>query len=237
MKLNPEQIAWSRSYQVTLNKHLAEGRGVSLKPAYELGRKAVRLKLETLDVIRVHEQALVAIVKQKQPAKTRSLLIGRAKLFFMETIVPIENTHIAAKRDTARVNQLTQLLHRRTAESTASNRQLKRNIVHRQSAEASLKRSRLHLAKLLQKSTALQKQLRTKTHANLATHEEVRKKAGRQLQDEIVQALIAIKFRMEALRLSAHADMERLKKEIAETQLLVKQSVKAIQQLAKKIGA
>ena len=236
MKLNTIQIEWSRRYQAALRKHLAQSRGADLKQAFKLGCNAVLLHLETLDVIRVHEQALLAMISQKDPAKLSQLIVGRAKRFFTETLVPIEKTHRAAIKDDAREDQLARVLQRRTEESIALNRQLQRSIVHRQSAEASLKRSRSQLSKLLHTSTVLQKQLRTKTHAHLTKHEAVRRIAGRQLQDEIVQTLIAVKVQMETLKRSAHDVTDKLKKEIAETQLLVKQSVKAIKRLAQEVG-
>jgi len=69
-------------------------------------------------------------------------MIKRARLFFAETIVPIEKIHHAVLKADIRVHQLTKTLCWRTVESTALTRRLKRNILLRQGAEKSLKKSR-----------------------------------------------------------------------------------------------
>ena len=53
---------------------------------------------------------------------------------------------------------------------------------------------------------------------------------------EIAQALIAIDLRLLTLKKAARASTARLKKEIAKTQRLVKESVKRIDQFAHEFG-
>ena len=59
MKQN--RIRLSQQYVAALEKHLKQGPQTSLQPALELGRQAVALGLETLDLARIHEQALATL--------------------------------------------------------------------------------------------------------------------------------------------------------------------------------
>ena len=235
--MNTAQTRWSRRYQLALRQHLKQSPRASLQPALRLGRQAVTLGLEPLDLALIHEQALRALVSPGGSLRTRQKMVEQAERFFAEAIVPIEKTHRAARKITVRVNQLTQTLRRRTAESASSTRHLKLGIVRRQAAEAALKVSGEHHRQLLQKSRQLQKFLRDQTRTMLSAQETERQKSSHQLHDEIAQTLLAIDVRLLALKKAAHAKTEILNKEIAETQRLVNQSVMTIQRLAHEYGA
>lgn len=83
--MNAKTAKWSRRYQTALSKHLAQGPGASLRPALGLGRQAVALGLETLDVAEFHEQALTTLASPGGASRTRPRMIKRAKSFFAET--------------------------------------------------------------------------------------------------------------------------------------------------------
>jgi len=226
--MNVEKARWSRRYQTALRKHIEQGAAAKLLPTQGLGRKAVDLGLETLDVARAHEQALLALALPHGASAGRQGMIRRANLFFSETIVPIEKTHHAARKADGRVQQLIQTLRRRTVESSASTRHLKRSIIRRQNAETSLEESGHRHAILLAEARRLQKHLRLLTHACLTAQEHARKSTSRRLYDEIAQTLLAINLRLLVLKASAMANTKSLKKEIANTQRLVKQSEKTV---------
>jgi len=234
--MNAETAKWSRRYQSALRKYLAQGSRESLRPALGLGRQAVALGLETLDLARIHEQNLMALIAPGGLSRSRPSIIGQAKRFFIETIVPIEKTHHAALKDDVRVDRLNQALRRRMVESSASTSCLKRNIFLRQGAEQSLKKSKKHHVKLLAELRRLQHYLRDLRHTCLATQEDERQKMSFRLHDEIAQALIAIDLRLLTLKKAAKASTARLKKEIAKTQRLVKESVKKINKFAHEFG-
>jgi len=65
-----------------LQKHLEQGPRASLLPAVGLGRRAVALGLETLDLARIHEQAVTAL----ELASKKDGYIKRARIFFTEVI-------------------------------------------------------------------------------------------------------------------------------------------------------
>jgi len=234
--MNAAQTRWSHRYQLAMRQHLKQSPRASLQLALRLGRQAVTLGVETLDVALIHEQALKALVSPGGSLRSRQKIVEQAERFFAEATVPIEKTHHAALKTDIRINQLTQTLRRRTAESAASTRHLKRGIVRRQSAEAALKVSKEHHSKLLQESRRLQKLLRDQTRTMLSAQEAGRQKSSHQLHDEIAQTLLAINVRLLTLKKAANGNTESLKKEIANTQRLVKDSANTIQRLAHEFG-
>src|ERR1043166_2817343 len=152
---------FSRLYQAALRSHL-RGR---VKPANglrakSLGRQAMVIGLETRDLARIHELALISLLLPDCSADTRDRTVRRAGTFFAEAITPIEKTHHLARAITLRIAQLSQRLLRRSTELAASNRLLKQEIAQRKSAEQSLRESEKHYGSSLEQSRAMQEQLR-----------------------------------------------------------------------------
>src|ERR1044071_5442967 len=116
--------ATSQQYVAALKKHLKQGPGASLQPARRLGRLAVAIGLETLDVAKIHEGALATL----QASSSRDGMIERAEIFFTEVITPIEKTHHAALEANVRLSQLNKTLGRRTLGLAVSNWSLKQGI-------------------------------------------------------------------------------------------------------------
>jgi signal transduction histidine kinase len=114
----------------------------------------------------------------------------------------------------------------------ASNRSLKQGIAQRKTAEAALKKSRKHYKALLEESLTLQEHLRHLTHQILSAQEAERKKISRELRDETAQTLLGINVRLLTLKKAVRGNKANLKKEIANTQRLVQQSVQSINQFA-----
>jgi len=114
----------------------------------------------------------------------------------------------------------------------ASNRSLKRGIAQRKRAEEVLKQSREHYKALLEESLAMQIHLRRLTHQIMTTQEAERKKISHELRYEIAQTLLGINVRLLTLKWAAKGNKASLKKEIANTQRLVRTSVQSINQFA-----
>lgn len=233
MTLTPRHVQWSHRYQAKLAEYIRQPRVAGMAPALALGRQAVDLGLETLDVAGIHEQVMLSIAGKEGPPKATSL--ARAKRFFLETIVPIEQTHLAALETERRVKTATEALRLRTAESSTAARRLERGIARRKAAETVLQASGTELTNVLSASHDLNRRLQRSTRDTMVTHEGVRRYAGDQLRNEIAQTLLAIHLRLLTLKLSTTTSMNRLQKEIAANQALVKQSVKTIQRLAHEI--
>ena len=222
----------SRRYETALRKYLKAGSRANLQPALGLGRRAVVLGLETLELARIHERVVVAL----EAANGKDGIAGRAQIFFTEAIIPIVETHRAAQQSKIQLNRLDEKLGRRTVELAATNRLLQRGIVRRKSVEAALKISGEHYTKLLKDSLELQEGLRQLTHQVLAAQEDERKKISHELQDEIAQTLLGINVRLLTLKQEARTNTKGLKNEIASTRRLVLNSAKSVRRVAREFG-
>jgi two-component system sensor histidine kinase DegS len=222
----------SQRYVTALQKHLQRGPRASLQPALALGRQAAALNLETLDVVRIHEEALAAL----EASSRRDGFIKRAEIFFTEAITPIEKTHRAALKANVRLSRLSQTLSRRTVDLEASHRSLKQGVTRRKTAEQALKKSAEYSRKLLRESRALQKHLQRLTHQILSAQEDKRKKISRDLHDEIAQTLLGINVRLLTLKRETAVNAHGLENEIVSTQQLVDKSVKSIKRFAREFG-
>jgi signal transduction histidine kinase len=226
-------ISLSQRYVVALRKHLKPGSRANLQPALKLGRQAVILGLETLEVARIHERALAAC----ESSDGKDGLAKRAEIFFTEAIAPIVETHRAARQSRNELNRLNGTLDRRTAELVATNQQLQRGIIRRKNVEAALKKSGQHYAKLLKESLQLQESLRRLAHQVLAAQEDERKKISLELQNEIAQTLLGINVRLLSLKQEARSNTKGLRNEIASTQQLVVKSAKSVRRVAREFGS
>jgi signal transduction histidine kinase len=224
--------ALSGQYVAALRHHLKQGPRASLEPARTLGRQAVAARLETLDVARIHHQAIARL----EGSASKDGLLERAEIFFTETITPIEETHRVARQSGARLSRLNQTLNRRTAALAASHRSLQQGITQRKTVEVALKKSGKHYQKLLKESLALQKHLQLLTHRLLRAQEGNRKRLSHDLQDEISQTLLGINVRLLTVKATAGRNAEGLSQELADTQRLVDRSVKTIRRFARKCG-
>jgi len=224
LKLN----ALSQRYATALKKHLKQSSPTDVETARGLGCRAVAIGLETLDMARIHERALVRL----EAASSKDGILKKANLFFMETLAPIEEKHRSALKARARLDRLSKTLGRRTVDLAASNRSLKQGTAQRKAVEVALKKSGEHNRTLLKESLALQKHLRHLTHKILMAHEDKRKKISHDLQDEIAQTLLGINVRLLTVRKVASQHASGIRKELATTQQLVDKSKKTIERFA-----
>jgi PAS domain S-box-containing protein len=102
-----------------------------------------------------------------------------------------------------------------------ANRELKLEIVHREMAEAALKKS--------------EERLRHLSHQLLLTQEDERKRISRELHDEIVQTLVGINVHLASLTVRYPVDIKDLRKKIARTQRLVEKSVEVVHRFAREL--
>ena len=222
-------IRLSRRYLTVLRTHLQGGARASVLPALGLGRQAVALGLETLELARLHEQAVVTLAADHLKTGWQK----QAEFFFAEALTPLVETHRAARQNKSDLVRLNETLNRRTLELAATNLQLKRGIVRRQSVEAALKLSGKNYAKLLRESLQLQESLRQLTHQVLAAQEEERRQISHKLQDEIAQTLLGINVRLIALKKESRTNTRGIKEEIASTQNLVSKSARSVRRVAR----
>jgi signal transduction histidine kinase len=223
----------SQQYLAALKKHLKQGPQASLQPALGLGRRAVALGLETLELARIHESALATL----ELSKIKNGFTKLARIFFTEANLPIEETHRAARQGNAHLSRLKETLDQRTQELAVSNRQLQRGIIRRKVMEDAAEKTGRHHNKCLEESLQLQKRLRLLTHRVLAAQEDDRKNISRELHDEIAQTLLGINVRLLSLKREARRNTKGLKNEIASTQRLVVKSAKSVRRVAREFGS
>src|SRR5208282_6239688 len=106
----------SDRYLAALQTHLKQGPRGSLEAALGLGRMAVALGLETLELARMHERALATLLISNGKNGT----IKRAENFFSEALSPIVETHRAARQSKINLNRLNETLNRRSLELAAA---------------------------------------------------------------------------------------------------------------------
>jgi signal transduction histidine kinase len=221
----------SQRYVMALRKYLKPGPRVSLQSALRLGCQAVALGLETLELARIHEQALAAL----KLFKSKNGLTKRAEIFFIQVISPIAEKHRATENKNE-LKRLNETLSRRTTELAASKRRLQRDGVRHKITDATEKKEMRH-DKCLEESLELQKCLRQLTHQLLAAQEDERKKISCELQDEIAQMLLGINVRLLSLKQENRSNISGLKNEIASAQRLVAKSVKFVRKFARKLDS
>jgi signal transduction histidine kinase len=224
--------ALAQRYLAALRRHLKQGPPARPGAARALGRQAVAIGLETLDLARLHERALATL--GTSGAKKES--IERAGIFFTEAITPIEQTHRAALDAGARLDRLNQTLSRRTLDLSAANRSLKQGTAQRKAAQTALKKSGKDHQKRLTQSLALQKDLQRLSHRILSAHEERRKQISHDLQDDIAQTLLGINVRLLSVQKAADYNGPDLQEQISSTQRVVAMSAKNIKLFANQMG-
>jgi signal transduction histidine kinase len=228
----------AQRYVAALRKHLKEGPRANLADgmaAQRLGRRAMALGLETLDLARFHEQALITLVLPGYSPGIRERMVRRAGTFFAEAITPIEKTHRAAQDDNDQLARLNRTLIQRGVDLIASNRQLQREIQQRKSVEDSLRKSEQHYSDLLEQSRHMQEQLRLLSRQLLTAQEEERKMISRELHDQIAQTLTGINIRLASLKTESTLNNKGLQKKISSTQRLVEKSVDIVHRFAREL--
>jgi len=228
-------IGLSQRYAAALQKYLRQGARGNLRPARGLGLRAVALGLETLDLARIHEQAL-AILKLSHGHGNTLKGVKHGELFFTEALRPIMETHCSARQSKMDLHRLSGTLNRRTVELASANRRLQQGIVRRKRVESALTESGQQYAKLLRDSLQLQEGLRQLTRQVLAAQEDDRKKISLELRDEIAQTLLGINVRLLSLKLEGRSNTRGLKLKIASTERLVAKSAKSIRKVVRGFG-
>lgn len=231
---DPKEKAFAHSYQLALRGYLKQVAGTKPAAAARLGRKAVTLGIEILDLAQVHEEALIAHSTSNETANPQRTIL-RAGRFFAEAIMPTEATHRTAIKNNARLVQLNHSLDERTKDLSASNRKLKKEVAKRQTVEKKLRTSDRHSRELLDQSQAMQEELRQLSHRILSTQEEERKRISHELHDVVAQTLTGINVHLSNLQMVASQNTKGLTKKISSTQKLVQKSVDIMHRFAREL--
>lgn len=204
--------------------------------AEELGEQAAVLGLGTLEMAKIHEEALAELKSGEGDEQADQRLTARATVFFNAMMEPIERGHAAAMRAGTGILHVKRALEKRTAELADAGRKLKAGITKRKAADGFLKASRVKSARLLRQSRMLEGELKAVTQKLLDTHETQRKTMSSRLHEEIAVTLLAIHVRLLALKKEASVNQASLTQEIAVARRLVEQSVKTINHFNREFG-
>ncbi len=223
----------TKLYRGALRKHLADGAASDLSTARRLGAQAVEMGLETLDLAKIHEQALLDMVLPHHSTQASEGTIRHCVAFFAEVSTPMEETHRGAREANDHLKVMLETLTERTMELATSNEELKREISRRRLVEDSLRISEMTTSRLLKKSRQMQEDLRQLSRRLLFAQEEERRRISRDLHDIIAQTLTGIHMRLAALKLQSTASTRDLHQKIAITQRLVEKSVDIVHRFAR----
>ena len=132
---------FSGQYTAILRNYLATEGEEALNAAYELGRKAVTEGVGVLEVAKIHQQALVAILLPAISLPDNNKRQEKAvENFLMEALSPFEAHHRGFREANVRLQELNERLEHRAAELAATNRELSHEITRRKSSEEMWKR-------------------------------------------------------------------------------------------------
>jgi len=231
MKL--KQAAFAKQYQSILRKYLQSRSDPGLGVARRLGVRALALGLATLDLAKIHETALFALLIPQNSDEVRNGLVLRGVTFFTEAITPIEETHRGALEANLHLKEMLATLTKRTRELVSSRKELEREIRKCKIAENSLRNSEKSTRELLKKSQDMQQEMRLLSRRLLSVQEEERKRISRELHDVVAQTLTGINVQLSSLTMQSTADAESLETKIASTQRLVEESVETVHRFAR----
>jgi len=231
MKL--KQAAFAKQYQAILGKYLQSRSDPGLGVARKLGVRAMVLGLATLDLAKIHETALFALLIPRDSDHVRNGLIRRGVTFFTEAITPIEEIHRGALEANMHLKEMLATLSKRTRELAASRKELKGEVRKCKIAENSLRISEKSTKQLLMKSEDMHEEMRLLSRRLLSVQEEERKRISRELHDVVAQTLTGINVQLSSLTMRSTADAESLQTKIASTQRLVEDSVEIVHRFAR----
>ncbi|OGV66277.1 MAG: hypothetical protein A3K19_28705 [Lentisphaerae bacterium RIFOXYB12_FULL_65_16] len=233
--MNTKSSHLAEQYLAALRTHLKQGSRGSLAPADKLGRQAMGMGLETLDVAQIHEQAFTVLMAPTHPPGNGNGAIQRAGSFLIETLTPLAAACSAARQANVQPQPPNTTTPPRATELAALRQHLHRETVRRKTAETALARTRQHYKQVLAQSRLMQTQLRHLSHRILLAQEKERRQISHELHDEISQILTGINVRLAALKMEATANTGGLKRRIVSAQRLVERSVATVHRFAREL--
>lgn len=229
--MNPRSTTLRNCYLDGLRSYLHDATRPWKRAALRLGRQAVALGLETLELAQIHRSAIDALTMPRGKGD----LHKRAECFFAEATTPIVVLHSAACRNTRRLNQLKRALRARTSALSRAHRTLRHNVAKRRSTEAALKESSRHRGNLLRESNLVRDSLHLLTRKVLKAQEHQRSQISHDLQDDIAQTLIGINARLLFMRNKAGKGSAGIVDDLATTQRLVAESQRSMRAVTSRI--
>jgi PAS domain S-box-containing protein len=130
-------------YRSALAAYLEREDEEALQRAYELGRRGLNLGLGVVDVVRLHQEALVAIVSRPNPPVANARWAKAVETFLMETLSAFEVAHRGFRDACDRLGRLNETLKERHEQLAASITKLAEEVARRKNAQELLQESEL----------------------------------------------------------------------------------------------
>src|ERR1041385_8993770 len=99
--MKTKRAKFFRKFRGALRQHLEKQGECDEGRFHRLGREAMAAGLQTLDLARFHEQAVLQLSAPGFSSISRAKMIKRARKFFAELLKPIELTHRIAREANA----------------------------------------------------------------------------------------------------------------------------------------
>lgn len=130
-------------YRVALRDYVARGDEEDLQRAYELGRKALNLGFGVIDIVRLHQEALVNLVSKGKPPVASVRWAKAVDTFLMESLSAFEVAHRGFRDACERLGRLNETLKERHEELAVNVRKLAHEVAERKNAQELLQESEL----------------------------------------------------------------------------------------------
>ena len=177
---------------------------------------------------------------EKQVCEASLLNVGRAA--FWADLQAMSAVTLSGARKWCRVAVI-DIAARKQAEAAqnridllaATNRQLEAEIIRRQAAETTLKKSEQHAHRLLEQSHQLQEKLRHVSHRILMVQENQRKEISRELHDKVCQVLVGINVHLTVFAKGAAINPQGIRRTIAPMRRQVEKSLRIVHQFAREL--
>ena len=220
-------------YLTALRSHLKEVTDDGLPMARRLGGEAAETGLVGAELVAIHERA---VLKSGQEVGKDGECCRR-EAFLVEFLLGFGEGNRTAGRGVDALKRVEGTLGRCNSALDVSKREVNVCKIRGRRMAKDLRKSEELNVRLLKDSLGLPEGLRELTHRIILAQEEERLTMSHQMQDEIVQILVAIQVRLAALKSVALVDRTHLAREIGVVQQLVVESIRLINRFAREISA
>jgi hypothetical protein len=229
--LKEHGITLRNRYVVGLRSYLHDESRAQSRDASRLGRQAVALDLEILEVAHLHRSA----IEVRKISRSQGDHFKLAEGFSAEATAPIVALHSAAYRNTRMMNRLKQSVRERTSALSQARSNLRHHSLKSRSAEAAVKANSNHCGNLPKDSSMERNGLLRPAREVLKAREQQRSEISHELREDIDQTLIEINARRLSLLAKAGKDSDGFFDDIVKTQRLVAESLRSMRAVTGRI--
>ena len=180
--------------------------------------------LVMLDLAPIHEWAVGKLAR----VEGGNEVDPQVACFYAEFVAGFVESNRKADGDGAELKQVKRALVRRTLALTVANDEIEICMIRGRHLAMQLRKSCERNHRLQQEALEVPEGLRDLTHRILQAQERERGKMSRQLQNEIVQILVAVQVSLLTLQSAAQRDAVHVAREIDGTRKLVAESIRLI---------